>query len=460
MINAEQIKNELKVSYINSDGLVGFKTFKIPESEQFEWIHANKEYDPIVRSWDNKKVRKKATTILNSYRIAEFLMTIPQKDQDEIFANNTPKKYYCDIETEILDVFPDANNPKSAIQTIAITNDNDLVMVLGTIDISKETQNKIQAKLNEYFIDFNKNITFKYMYFPTEYDMLYSFFHRAIKNMPFITGWNFVDFDWAYLVGRASFLNIDVSVSSPSGKMSKDGLPLHKLIIDYMEVYRKWDTIIQMKDFNSLDFVASSALNVKKIKYNGSLTDLYKNDYEGFVYYNAVDSYLVKLIDEKLNTLVPFFVLGHLTACEQNRVFSPVHMVENIMIQQLWKDKKRVFVRSFEKSEKTEKYAGAYVKDPIVGFHNYLATFDYSSEYPTNIRQWNISPDVFIRKDKNAVVTDDIIVTSSGAIFKKHEDGVLRILLTDLFNNRKKAKKIAGDVSSEIDYLETILKNK
>ena len=105
MINAEQIKNELKVSYINSDGLVGFKTFKIPESEQFEWIHANKEYDPIVRSWDNKKVRKKATTILNSYRIAEFLMTMPQKDQDEIFANNTPKKYYCDIETEILDVF-------------------------------------------------------------------------------------------------------------------------------------------------------------------------------------------------------------------------------------------------------------------------------------------------------------------------------------------------------------------
>jgi len=460
MVSVEQNKNELIVSYINKEGIIDFKRFKIPESELFEWVYSSKDCDPIVRSWDDKKVRKKSTNTLNSYRIAEFLMTIPQRDQDEIFENNIPKKYFCDIETEILDVFPDPENPKSAIQTIAIANDKDLIMVLGTREITKEIQDSIQIKLNSYFEKFNKNITFKYMYFQSEYDMLYSFFNRAIKNIPFLTGWNFIDFDWAYLVGRATFLNIDVSVASPTKKFTKDNLPLHKLVVDYMEVYRKWDRIVQMKDFNSLDFVASAALNVKKIKYNGSLTDLYNNDYEGFVYYNAVDSYLVKLIDEKLNTLVPFFTLAHLTSCEQNRVFSPVHMVENIMIQQLWKDKKRVFVKTFDKNVKTEKYAGAFVMEPIVGFHNYLATFDYSSEYPTNIRQWNLSPDVFIKKDKNFKVTSETITTASGAVFRKNEDGVLKTLLTDLFNRRVKAKHTAGEVETEINYLETIIKNK
>jgi DNA polymerase elongation subunit (family B) len=460
VVNIEQKNNALVISYVDSTGDISFRKIPIPAEEYYEWVYSDRDADPVMKSWDGKKVKKQASKFLNKYRITEFLMKQPQSIQDEIFALNIPKKYYCDIETEILDEFADSKNPKCAIQTIAIANDKDYIMVMGTKPFDDKNKISVQNKLNEYFKSFNKTIKFEYKYFSSEYDMLHSFFTKAIKKLPLITGWNFVDFDWAYLTARAARLNIDITECSPTKEFDKNNLPMHKIIVDYMEVYKKWDKVIWMKESNGLDYVAEAALKVRKIKFSGSLTDLYRNDYEGFVYYNAVDSYLVRLIDEKLNTLMPYFTLAHLTRVEQDKVWSPVTMVENLMVQQLMKDRKRVFIKKEMSKFKAEKYDGAWVMQPIPGFYKFLATFDYASEYPTNIRQWNISPDVFIKKDKNATFTEDTIITSSGAIFRKNEDGVLRTLLTHLFNQRYEAKHSMGEVEEEINYLEEILKSK
>ena len=97
---------------------------------------------------------------------------------------------------------------------------------------------------------------------------------------------------------------------------------------------------------------------------------------------------------------------------------------------------------------------------PVPGLYKWLTTFDYSSLYPTNIRQWNISPDVYIKKDPNAKLRDDIIKTATGAIFKKNQDGVLRTLLSEFFANRKKAKISAGIIEEEIDYLKKVVQTK
>lgn len=457
MVNIEQKNNSLIISYIDTTGNLQLKTIPIPQEEYYEWVYCDRGGDPVIRSWDDKKVKKQPARFLNNYRITEFLMTLPDAQQKELFSMNIPKKYYCDIETEMLEDYTDA---KGAVLSIAIANEKDYIMVMGTRTLTTEHVDRIQNRLNEYFAKFGKNIKFEYKYFSSEYDMLSSFFSKAIKKLPFITGWNFVDFDWKYLITRAERLNIDYLKCAPTEAFNRDGMPLHKMIVDYMEVYKKWDKVVWMKESNGLDYVADAVLKVKKIKYQGTLSDLYNNDFETFIYYNAVDSYLVKLIDEKINTLMPYFMLTFLTRTDHDKAWSPVPMVENIMIQQLMKDRKRVFVRKERREVKVNKYDGAYVQEPVPGFHNYLGTWDYSSEYPTNIRQWNISPDVYLGKDKNAKFTDDTIITASGAIFKKNEDGVLRTLLTDLFNQRNAAKHGSGDVEEEIRYLESILKNK
>ena len=106
------------------------------------------------------------------------------------------------------------------------------------------------------------------------------------------------------------------------------------------------------------------------------------------------------------------------------------------------------------------KYKGAYVFPAIPGFHKWLKTLDYASLYPTTIRQHNISPEVYLGKilkfDRNEI-DKDIIYCSSGATFDKNTPGVLPILLTSIYKDRKSAKHEAGDIESEIHELENIL---
>lgn len=459
MISIEQSLGLLNISYINKEGTVSFKEIEIPKKEMFEWVLEGEKVVPGILSWDGKPVYKKRTNFLNRYRVSEFLIQQPKEVQDEIFQFNIPQKYFCDIETEILNEFPTPEKANAAITSISIVNMNDVAIVLSMKKLSKETIKTIELRLNEYFKPFGKTIRFKYKYYETEYDLLTDFF-LFTEKMPLITGWNFIDFDWNYLIARGKKLKVAVERSSPTQKLDNTNKPLHKIVVDYLRIYKKWDTIVDIKETNGLDAVSKVVLGVKKVKYHGSLNDLYRNDFEKFILYNAVDSFLVKLLDERLNTLIPYLKLGHITKTEADKAFSPVNMVENIMLEQLWNDKKRVFTIDKEKKDNKIKYEGAVVFEPTPGFYNYLGVFDYASLYPTTIRQWNISPDVYLGKDRTRMVTDDVIKCSSGAFFKKDEDGVLRILLTKIFNQRKEEKTKAGLIKSEISELTKILKNK
>ena len=46
----------------------------------------------------------------------------------------------------------------------------------------------------------------------------------------------------------------------------------------------------------TLDTAGEAVVGIKKIKYDGTLQDLYERDYTKYVYYNAIDTILVQLI--------------------------------------------------------------------------------------------------------------------------------------------------------------------
>jgi len=48
--------------------------------------------------------------------------------------------------------------------------------------------------------------------------------------------------------------------------------------------------------------------------------------------------------------------------------------------------------------EKTEAFEGAYVKDPQVGLHHYVASFDLNSLYPHLMMQYSISPENLVER--------------------------------------------------------------
>ena len=81
---------------------------------------------------------------------------------------------------------------------------------------------------------------------------------------------------------KIPLLNIDVSMCSPVKKMREFNniqVPLHKIIVDYLSVYKKYDQMVKIKESDSLNYVSEYVLSTKKVKYNGNLMSLYNNDF-------------------------------------------------------------------------------------------------------------------------------------------------------------------------------------
>ena len=70
-----------------------------------------------------------------------------------------------------------------------------------------------------------------------------------------------------------------------------------------------------------------------------------------------------------------------------------------------------------------------------------MIALDFASLYPTTMRQFNISPDTYVKKDKDYIPKADEIKCASGAIYKKNEEGILPKILTNFYNQRKAYKK-------------------
>ena len=92
---------------------------------------------------------------------------------------------------------------------------------------------------------------------------------------------------------------------------------------------------------------------------------------------------------------------------------------------------KNIVIPQKSKSEKSEKYEGAYVKDPLVGMHKWVMSFDLNSLYPHLIMQYNISPETLVSSSKkkdglvNKILNGEIkndtdyCMTPNGAFFRK-----------------------------------------
>jgi DNA polymerase elongation subunit (family B) len=455
MIDIEQRDSTLQISYIDKDGEISIKKFVIPQSEMYEWEYCEpgaKDADPIIKSWDGKSVRKKRSKFLSKWRIEEYLFSLPEEETSEIYEFNIPKKFFVDIEVEVSDEWPKPETAKFPVTTIAFCRDN-RIFVMGTKPLSEKEIKSISTRINEYL---KQDIEFQYLLFKSEYDMLFTFFHKIIQKMPLITGWNFIGFDWTYLINRCKRLGIDPAVSSPSRKLTgKQELPQHRIVADYLEVYKKWDRIIDVKENNTLDWVAKTALGIQKVKYPGTLQELYESDYDQYVFYNAVDAKLVEMIDRKLQSMLTFLKLGNVSQVETSRAYSPIWMAEAAMARENCR-RNRVFPKADTSKRRRENYEGAFVHEPKTGLYEWVTSFDFASLYPTVMRQWNISPESYIKNlmPGEEVDLDKYIKTASGAIFSREEESVFKKILIEYYSKRKAAKKISQEIESEIAELQ------
>jgi len=467
VINIEQRPQKLIISYIKKDGTLGFSQLNIPPSQQYVYLYAQKGHGvPELQSWDFKPVRKVPAQFLNRHRVQEFFMDAGEENVKHLFEANMPIFAAADVEVEVTDEgFADPETARNRITSICFSKYPEVV-VFGSKLMSGEACQEIETKINEHVKKFHKEYHFLYKYHENEADMIYDFLYNYVRNVPLISGWNFWGYDWRYIMNRCKKLNMDVSWISPTGQWYqhkiKDRnrdvivmLPQHKLIVDYMSIYQKWDRTIEVKENDTLDFVAEAALGIQKVKYPGTLQELYKKDYPQFIFYNAIDAVLIELLNDKLKTMRTFLGLGNITRVEAMSAFSPISMLEATLTRYAYL-RGQVFPKKDYRKER-ESYEGAFVFEPIPNLYEWVASFDFASLYPSIMRQFKLSIENFKFKDKNYSPKSNEIKCSSGSVFDSSFEPLISEILTDYYSQRKAAKKTSLTAEKEADALQHIL---
>lgn len=452
LLDITQIGNVLNVAYYDKNGSTQFKKYKLNESDLYNWqvtSNSDKKKDSKLVNWDNKPIKKVSTKFINNYRIIEYIENnISKEDYDEIFAYNMPRTYFVDIENVIipgLTIKESVDRADGEITAISITGDNHKCMVLGTKELTREQIVNIQKRINKHFEEFGAKFEFSYKKFDSEYDLLYTFFSKMVSRFPMMSGWNVLEYDWAYMINRAKKLGIDPVIASPLHKLNgKEKYPAGVCILDYMEIYKRWDRSIEIKEDFKLDTAGRDVIGIKKVKYNGTLNDLYRDDLERFYFYNAIDTCLVCMIHEKIKTMEIALTIAHLSHINIMKCTSPLAVTETLLCMEFLKNGKIMAIDT-NKISSNESYEGAFVKEPVVGKHKVVACFDYASLYPSTMRQMNISPENFIKKIPVEKIEDELkkgeyIVAVTGCCFGK-DISILKTILNRLYGQRKSYKK-------------------
>jgi DNA polymerase elongation subunit (family B) len=466
LLDVEQKNNEIIVSYYDTEGKVNFKRYPVQQFKNWYVTDpADRFKHETLLNWDGKRVKQGPARQFNKFSLIYFLDSLPKRDQDEIFAYNLPKTYFVDIETEIVDGFPKAEEAKSRILTFSIITPDRKAIVLGLEDIESDKIKKIEDDTNKYFKNFDQDWTFEYRKFRNEHDMVFTFINRFLPKFPMMTGWNFINYDWQYIVNRCKRLQIDITEASMTKTLDKnDGRPMHIGILDYMQLYDKYDRSVKVKESNALDYVANQVLKVGKIKYNGSLQDLYENDFAKYTYYNVVDSVLVYYIDRQLKSMEVLLTLASITKMPLYKAASPVAVTEALIARKLLGENRVVASEQHEDASKDGQYAGAYVKEPVVGYYQGVTAFDFASLYPSIMRQFNISPDSYKEIIPKHEIEErrknpDEIVCVNGVVYDK-KDSILKQILTDLYSQRKAYKSKSYEYFTKAEEIKKMLKQK
>ena len=120
----------------------------------------------------------------------------------------------------------------------------------------------------------------------------------------------------------------------------------------------------------------------------------------------------------------------------------------DVLIHNYLKNKKIVIPQKARQS-KSEKYEGAYVKDPQVGQHKWVMSFDLNSLYPHLIMQYNMSPETLVTgsylklaDDKTYVnemlgevnldIPENTTITPNGALYRTDKLGFLPEMMQEL----------------------------
>jgi DNA polymerase elongation subunit (family B) len=430
---------------------------------------------------DSKKVENRLALYgMNTWIYPFIYETYPGEIKFDL---NLISIVYIDIEVSSKDGFPNIKEADKEVTAITVSK-NGKRFVLGCHDYKPKRSDVHYTKCEN------------------ESDLLTKFVGLwQVLDPDIVTGWNCISFDILYLYNRLQriFGESAARKLSPWGKVwvrevegdfgnRREIIDLTGIqLLDYLELYKKFAQSMQADSFREsykLDSIANHELKTGKTTYTGTLDDLYKNNFERFIDYNINDVDLVIKLDEKLKFIEQVITLALDAKINFSDAFTTVRMWDAITHNYLMD--KGIVVPFLNVSGEHYQIEGAYVKDPQIGVHNWVVSFDVNSLYPHLIMQYQISPDclvgveekyankvefgvtqitdsvtMFLNGDletsglRNDLVAKNHTITPTGCVFDRSRKGFLSELMEKIYNDRIKYKKLMIEAKKKYEETKT-----
>ena len=363
-----------------------------------------------------------------------------------------------DIEVDIRDGYPNMDTADKEITSIAYhSSREDIYYVLGRKDYDK-TKTVTDIPLEK--IQFVK--------FESETALLQYFMKLWTTDYPdVVTGWNVEYFDIQYIVTRiirllgeetAKRMSPNKSIRQTSreifGKMAYTYYISGVAIIDYMDCFKKFGYKYGPQESYKLDHIAYVVLGETKIDYSeyGSLTALYDENPQLYLDYNLKDTQLIARLEEETGLLALVMTVAYDGGVNYGDAFGTVGIWESTIYRKLMNDKIVPPLKGGPGMVAGD-LVGGYVKDPKVGMHPWVVSFDLNSLYPHLMLQYNMSPETYMDGEREYVTQDMVLngeyksrfddrsVAANGVCFDNRKVGVIPTIIDEYYNNRSVIKK-------------------
>jgi DNA polymerase I len=248
------------------------------------------------------------------------------------------------------------------------------------------------------------------------------------RDPDIVSGWNFLGFDLPYIAGRMNSLGLSPeSLSRLPEKVERSALR-GRALFDLLDAYKKMHGA--QKESYRLDAIAEEELGERKVRYQGTLAQLWKEHPESLIEYNFKDVELCVSIDRK-NKIIDFYrEIARYVGCPLDRTLNSSSVIDIYILRKAHS----VFVLPSKGYAPAEEFEGATVFDPTRGIKENVVVLDLKSLYPMAMMTINASPET---KDSAGELR-----APNGVRFRAQPDGLTRSIISELLHERENKKQI------------------
>ena len=461
VVNGERINRKVKYSPTLFASVLKETPYKTLEGKYVAPVKHDtiKDAKEWIENYNNQLGAVYGNTLFPYSYIADEYSNNVDWDIDQILIVT------IDIEVECENGFPKPEEANDPLLSITLKNhQNKKIVVWGINDFE------------------NSRDDVSYIKCESEKHLIQSFLTFWEQHKPdVITGWNTEFFDIPYICNRIinQFDEKELKRLSPWGNVTPRSVykmgRSHQMYdimgvanLDFLDLYRKF-TYTNQESYR-LDHIAFVELGERK---EGNPYETFKEwyikDYQSFIEYNITDVELVDKLEDKMKLIDLCLTMAYDAKVNYIDVLGTTKYWDILIYNHL--RKKNIVIPQKKEHEKSEKYEGAYVKDPIIGMHKWVMSFDLNSLYPHLIMQYNISPetlmgcpfkekDITVDKMLDGEVKDSIMqslkdknvtLTPNGALFRKDIRGFLPELMQSIYDDRVKYKRLLLEAKQEYE---------